>query len=144
MGYWLDVDSTYMCGLCLATLRKLKKHVAWRVMTEPELDTNMVHAWIGFLPLWTLLGMCTSMMPFFHHWRLQNRHIYYFMMKLWRYGIRHWMRVIFYLPWRNVYFRHRCAFVLWWNGRRHRSVFFLWRSIFIIDIAPFSSWLAVY
>ena len=85
----------------------------------------------------TLLGMCTSMMLFFRHWRLQNRHIYYFMTNLWRYGIRHWMRVIFYLPWRNAYFRHRCAFVLWRNGRRHRSVFFLRQYIFIIDIALF-------
>ena len=32
-----------------------------------------------------LLGMCTSMMLFFRHWRLQNRHIYYFMTNLWRY-----------------------------------------------------------
>jgi len=90
-------------------------------------------------PRLPLLGMCSSMTLSFRHWRHQNRHIYYFMTKLWRNRFRHWMSVIFWITWQNVYFRHRCAFLLWRNGPRHRRVFFLWRCIFVIDVAPFSS-----
>lgn len=52
-----DVDSTYMCGLSLATLRKLRKGIAWRVMTEPEPDADVVHCMNWFFchlnQLWT-------------------------------------------------------------------------------------------
>ena len=37
-----DID--WMCGLCLATMRKLRKGVAWHIMTEPEPDADVVHA----------------------------------------------------------------------------------------------------